>query len=123
MARVTITGQHRIEVTLEDGGITQAALKLRYKRLHILPPIGKQKCYPAFDLTFIHAREARKPCGRERGEWKLVTDLAVTSPEGAVERLRRYVQRWKIELFHKGLKSGCHVETAWQRPYHQGRRQ
>src|SRR3954454_16944758 len=67
---------------------------------------------PALDLTFIHAREARKPRGRERIEWNLVTDLPVTSAEDAVEKLQWYAQRWKIELFHKILKSGCHVEAA-----------
>jgi hypothetical protein len=112
MARVPVAGQHRIEVTAKDGSASQAVLKLRYKRVHILPPIGKQKRYPALDLTVIHAREARKPLGRDRVEWKLVTDLAVTSPEDAIEKLQWYAQRWKIELFHKILKSGCHVEAA-----------
>ena len=40
------------------------------------------------------------------------SDLAVTSPEQAIEKLRWYAQRWKIELFHKVLKSGCRVEAA-----------
>lgn len=112
MARVPVAGQHRIEVTAEDGSVSEAVLKLRYKRVHILPPIGKQKRYPALDLTVIHAREARTPRGRDRVDWKLVTDLPVTSPEEVVEKLRWYAQRWKIELFHKILKSGCRVEAA-----------
>jgi hypothetical protein len=112
MARVAVAGQHRVEVTAEDGSATEAVVKLRYKRVHILPPIGKQKRYPALDLTVIHAREAREPRGRDRVDWKLVTDLAVTSPEEAIEKLRWYAQRWKIELFHKILKSGCRVEAA-----------
>ena len=112
MARVAPAGQHRIEVTAEDGSVSEAVLTLRYKRVHILPPIGKQKRYPALDLTVIHAREVTRPRGRDRVDWKLVTDLAVASPEEAVKRLRWYAQRWKIELFHKILKSGCRVETA-----------
>jgi Transposase DNA-binding len=112
MARVPVAGQHRIEVTAEDGSVGEAVLRLRYKRVHILPPIGKQKRYPALDLTVIHAREARKPRGRDRVDWKLVTDLSVASPDEAVEKLRWYAQRWKIELFHKILKSGCRVEAA-----------
>jgi len=112
MPRAPVAGQHRIAVTTEDGTVTEAVLSLRYKRVHILPPIGKQKRYPALDLMVIHAREARPPRGRERVEWKLVTDLPVTSPEDAVEKLRWYAQRWKIELFHKILKSGCRVEAV-----------
>jgi hypothetical protein len=112
MARVPVAGQHRIEVTAEDGSVSEAVLKLRYKRVHILPPVGKQKRYPALDLTVIHAREARKPRGRDRIDWKLVTDLPVTSPDEAVEKLQWCAQRWKVELFHKVLKSGCRVEAA-----------
>ncbi|MFC7478146.1 IS4 family transposase [Dankookia sp. GCM10030260] len=112
MARVSVAGQHRIEVTAEDGTVSEAALSLRYKRVHILPPVAKQKRYPALDLTVIHARKARKLRGRERIEWRLVTDLAINSPEDAVEKLQWYAQRWKIELFHKILTSGCHVEAA-----------
>jgi hypothetical protein len=112
MARVAVAGRHSVEVTAEDGSVAEAVVNLRYKRVHILPPIGKQKRYPALDLTVIHAREAARPRGRDRVDWKLVTDLAVTSPEEAVEKLRWYAQRWKIELFHKILKSGCRVETA-----------
>jgi hypothetical protein len=37
---------------------------------------------------------------------------ALTSPEEAVEKLQWYAQRWRIELFHKVLRSGCRVEAA-----------
>jgi hypothetical protein len=30
----------------------------------------------------------------------------------AVEKLQWYAQRWKVELFHRILKSGCRVEAA-----------
>jgi Transposase DNA-binding len=106
MARVPVAGQHRIAATAEDGSVTEAVLKLRCKRVHILPPIGKQKRYPALDLTVIHAREARKPRGRDRVDWKLVTDLPVTSPEEAVEKLRWYAQRWKIEVVFTQMTKG-----------------
>jgi hypothetical protein len=77
-----------------------------------LPPIGKQKRYPALDLTILHASEAAEPQGRTRINWKLATDLPITSVDEAVEKLRWYACRWKIELFHKVLKSGCRAEAA-----------
>jgi len=112
MARVPVAGQHKVEVPDAKGRPTAAILQLRFQRIHILPPIGKQKRYPALDLTVIHAFEARKPRGRARIEWKLVTDLTVNSVRSAVEKLHWYAQRWKIELFHKILKSGCRIEAA-----------
>lgn len=112
MADLPVRGQHSIEVTTEDGSISKATVELKYGRIRILPPIGKQKRYPALDLTVIHAREATEPAGRSRIEWKLVTDLDVASPKEAVEKLHWCAQRWKIELFHKALKSGCRAEAA-----------
>jgi hypothetical protein len=108
MKQVMVAGHHKVEV--DDG--TTAELTLRYKRIHVLPPIGKQKRYPALDLTIIHAREEAEPDGRPAIDWKLVTDLPVTSPAEAVQMLRWYAMRWKIEVFHKILKSGCRAEEA-----------
>ncbi|WP_433963616.1 transposase [Tunturiibacter gelidiferens] len=45
-------------------------------------------------------------------DWKLITDLTVRSREEAIEKLRWYGLRWKIETFHKILKSGCKAEEA-----------
>jgi hypothetical protein len=42
----------------------------------------------------------------------LITNLSVTSREEAVEKLRWYSLRWKIEVFHKILKSGCRAEAS-----------
>lgn len=112
MADIPAQGRHRVEVTAEDGGTGEVTVELKYGRIRVLPPIGKQKRYPALDLTVIHAREATEPTGRDRIAWKLVTDLAVASPDEAVEKLRWYARRWKIELFHKVLKSGCRAEAA-----------
>jgi len=33
-------------------------------------------------------------------------------PQAAIEKLNWYALRWKIELFHKILKSGCHAEES-----------
>lgn len=60
----------------------------------------------------IHALEDQKPTGRERIDWKLVTDLPVESMHGAIEKLDWYSMRWKIETFHKILKSGCKAENS-----------
>jgi hypothetical protein len=76
-----------------------------YRRLVVLPPIGKQKNYPQLVLTVIYARERGQPHGRDKIDWKLLTDLPVPSCLQAIEKLEWYAQRWKIETFHKILKS------------------
>lgn len=43
---------------------------------------------------------------------RLLTDLPVRSLQQATERLGWYALGWKIEVFHKILKSGCKVEES-----------
>ena len=93
------------------GMLSEAAVAVRYERLQIQPPIGKQKKYPSLNLTVIYAQEREKPKGRERIDWKLITDLPVGHAE-AIEKVQWYALRWKIETFHKILKSGCKAEEA-----------
>jgi hypothetical protein len=112
LKKVKVKGRHRVEVRSPNGKVRQAVVELRYCRIQVLPPIGKQKRYPALTLTVIDARERRKPRDRERIDWKLITDLPVRSRAEAVEKLRWYTVRWKVELFHKILKSGCRAEDA-----------
>jgi hypothetical protein len=78
----------------------------------VLPPIGKQKRYPVLELTVIHAAERGAPKGRKPIEWKLITDLPVRGRAEAIEKINWYAMRWKIELFHKVLKSGCKAEES-----------
>ncbi|MBI2510746.1 MAG: transposase [Opitutae bacterium] len=41
-----------------------------------------------------------------------MTDLPVRSVKEALEKIQWYALRWKIELFHKILKSGCRAEES-----------
>lgn len=112
MAEVRVQGLHRIEVRDKKGNASEAVLEIRYRRIRVLPPINKSKQYPELLLTVIHAQERGAPIGRDRVDWKLITDLPVTSRKEAIEKLRWYSLRWKIEVFHKILKSGCKAEAS-----------
>lgn len=112
MEEVAVKGLHRIEVKDSNGDPEEAVLEIRYRKIRVLPPIGKQKRYPALTLTVIHAEERGTPKNRKKIDWKLITDLPVQSRKGAIEKLQWYALRWKIEVFHKILKSGCKAEEA-----------
>jgi hypothetical protein len=112
MGEVAIKGLHRVEVRDSNGDPEEAVLEIRYRRIRVLPPIGKQKRYPALTLTVIHAEERGTPRNRKRIDWKLITDLPVQSRRDAIEKLEWYALRWKIEVFHKILKSGCKAEES-----------
>src|SRR4051794_23317789 len=107
MDEVPVQGRHRVEVRDDQGALDTAVVELSYRSLLILPPVGKRKRYPALTLTVLHPREPEEPARRPRIDWKLLTDLPVPSNRAAVEKLRWYALRWKIEVFHKVLTSGC----------------
>ncbi len=77
-----------------------------------MPPVAKRKRYPGLDVTVIHASEKNPPKGRAPIRWKLMTDLPIKSRAEAIEKLDWYAMRWKIETFHKILKSGCRAEDS-----------
>jgi Transposase DNA-binding/Transposase DDE domain len=112
MSEVRVKGLHRIEFRDGKGRPQQALLEIRYRRLTVWPPVAKQRHYPALRLTVIHATERGEPTGRKRVEWKLLTDLPVNSRVDAIEKIDWYAMRWKIETFHKNLKSGCKAEES-----------
>ncbi|HVT30314.1 MAG TPA: IS4 family transposase [Lacipirellulaceae bacterium] len=112
MSEVRVKGLHRIEFRDAKGRLHQALLEIRYRRLTVWPPVAKQRHYPALRLTVIHATECGEPAGRPRVEWKLATDLPVNSRADAIEKIDWYAMRWKIETFHKNLKSGCKAEES-----------
>ena len=105
-------GLYRIQLRNPEGGIEEAVLEIRYRCLRIQSPKGKKKQYPALRVNVIEARERGTPRGRDPIDWKLITDLPVGSRTAAIEKVQWYAQRWKIETFHKILKSGCKAEEA-----------
>jgi hypothetical protein len=103
---------HVIEVRNDKGEAVAVTLDVKFRTIDVLPPIGKQKKYPALKLTYIHAYERDEPADRPRVDWKLITNLPVLTAQDAVEKLGWYALRWKIEVFHKIMKSGCKAEDV-----------
>ena len=112
MKQVRVKGLHRVCVKDRKGNWSEAVLEIRYQRLRVLPPVAKQKPYPVLPLTVIWAQEQAIPEERDRIDWKLITNLPVKSRSDALEKISWYAMRWKIEMFHKVLKSGCQAEQA-----------
>lgn len=104
-------GIHVVELT-DHRKTFKAELEVRFRRMTVRPPIGKQKQYPALALTVIEACEINCPEDREPIEWKLLTDLSITCLPEVAEKLNWYAMRWKIETYHKVIKSGCRAEDA-----------
>lgn len=94
------------------------AQEVRAVRVRLQPPYRSAAAggpLPAGELTLVEAREINPPAGEEALVWILLTTLPVDSFEQASAVLRLYLCRWEIELFHRILKSGCHLEQIQQR--------
>lgn len=87
-----------------------AQVQLRWREVVLSAPKhhpGK----PALRLWVVHVRETRAPLGAARLEWFLLSTREITTVEQACECLRWYCLRWRIEDWHRVLKSGCRVEA------------
>ncbi|HSV71336.1 MAG TPA: IS4 family transposase, partial [Methylibium sp.] len=87
-----------------------AQVHLRYHEVE-LPAPKHHPGKPPIQLWVVHVLEARAPAGATRLEWFLLTTREITSAEQAQECLRWYCLRWRIEDWHRVLKSGCRIET------------
>jgi len=86
-----------------------ADLAVRFMRLQLRPAHYHADKAP-LDVWVIHALEENPPVNTEAVEWFLLTTLEITSPEEAEQCLRWYCLRWRIEDWHRVLKSGCRIE-------------
>jgi len=89
-----------------------AQLIVRYGSVTVNPPNHLQDKYPEpVRLGVVYAVEADAPAdGGPRVEWLLYTSLPLACLEDALLVLRYYCLRWRIEDWHKVLKSGCRIE-------------
>lgn len=66
----------------------------------------------SLDLWVVHVRELDPPpTAAEPPEWLLLTNVPASTLAQASERIEWYRCRPVIEEFHKGMKSGCGVES------------
>ena len=86
-----------------------AEVSLRYLRIELPPPEHMKNKVP-IPVWVVHVREELPPEGAKPLEWFLLTTGAIGSVEEAAERLRWYTLRWRIEDWHRVLKSGCRIE-------------
>ena len=89
-----------------------ARAQLRWKTVELRDPAGKQG---PLRLQLVHVWEEEAPAGVEALEWFLLTTLEVSSQAAAERMLHWYGLRWRIEDWHRILKSGCKVEYLGHR--------
>lgn len=84
-----------------------AQVELRYHPID-LPDRGGQDAIP---LWVVHVREPSPPADAKPVEWFLLTTCMLDDVEDALACVRWYCLRWRIEDWHRVLKSGCAIEA------------
>ena len=87
-----------------------ATLEIKFCPISIKPP-SRLKNEGNFDIYAVYAREINVPDDCEPVEWMLLTTESVTTQQDAETILRWYTYRWRVEEYHKILKSGCKAES------------
>jgi hypothetical protein len=118
MASQPLQGQLEVNVPASDKGLARKAMvTVQVADVALKTPSHAKaeikRKYPSIDVTAIYVQELDPPAEVEEPlEWMLLTNVATTTFEDATERIEWYKRRWTIEIFHKVLKSGCHVEKV-----------
>lgn len=86
-----------------------ADLAIRKIQIELPPPEYYADKKP-IDIFLVHALEENPPPNTEAIEWFLLTTINITSAEDAEQCLRWYTLRWRIEDWHRVLKSGCRID-------------
>lgn len=100
-------GRMRVFVKEKDKRERVAELEIRFREVRIRHPKKEKE---EVRLWAIRAKEVSPPKGEEGLDWKLLTNREVRDFEQACEKVQWYTVRFRIEVFHKILKSGRRSE-------------
>lgn len=64
------------------------------------------------NIYAVYLTEVDPPAYREPISWMLLTNCVVNSKRKAQKIIKWYKERWKIEVLHKIMKSGCSIELT-----------
>ena len=87
----------------------QAELALRHLTIELPAPSYFRDKEP-IEIQLIHAQEENPPQDAKAVEWFLLTTIKIKSATDIETCLRWYTLRWRIEDWHRVLKSGCNID-------------
>ncbi len=99
----------RHTVTVREPGKPERIARLDVRAAHVQLVMrdhhhkGRRTLLP---VTVVWGREVNAPRWAEPVDWMLYTTVPVKTAADAIAALVRYSQRWRIEDFHRALKSG-----------------
>lgn len=112
-----LCGTFEIEIPARNGvAARKATLELKFGSFMLNASADHLKYeetqLPDLKMNAIYLVEKNPPANLKPLEWMLLTNTSVTSYDEALEKVQWYCLRWRIEMFHKVLKSGFKVESC-----------
>ena len=80
-------------------------------KLKILPPKLIDRKGTVLEVNVVIVEEQGPANKENKIYWILLTSEVIDRKEDCLEIMRYYQNRWLIEEFHKGLKTGCKIEN------------
>jgi hypothetical protein len=97
-----------------------AQVALRWEEVTVAAPrTGPARHLQPLALYALWVTEPHPPRGAKALPWVLLTTVPIRSRREALRCLRDYTRRWRIEDWHRVLKSGCRIEAH---PHHTAQR-
>ena len=121
MGKQKIEGEIQVKVPAKgDHPKRIATCTVKIGEVKVLPPRsfkGSKAINTELTLYSIQVEEINPPKGACKLDWVLHTNIPVHSYEDAIEKVKWYCLRWRIEVYFKVIKSGfnvehCRLETA-----------
>jgi hypothetical protein len=107
-------GKRTLKVAASPGRKARTTqVNVAFTPVSVAPPGRKSGDYAPKPLALWAVRvwEPNTPANEEPLEWILLTNCPVRTLQDAFERVNWYELRWIIEEYHKGMKTGCGIET------------
>ena len=105
-----IRAYHEVELSeTKTRKARKAKLAVRFCPVQLRTPT-RLDANSQLQVYAVYADEVDCPEGEEPVSWMLLTSEKVTTVEQALVILQWYSYRWRVEEYHKILKSGCQVE-------------
>jgi hypothetical protein len=89
-----------------------ALVDVKWDKVTLSPPNTPQtRDLQPVEVYVVSVVERHPPEGAKELRWVLLTTVPIRSRKEALRCLRWYTLRWRIEEWHRVMKSGCHIES------------
>lgn len=89
-----------------------AQVDVKWDKVTLSPPDTAQtRELQPVEVYALSVVERRPPEGAKEVRWVLLTTVPIRSRKEALRCLRWYTLRWRIEEWHRVMKSGCRIES------------